>query len=354
MTEAWTYSEEAERICGSVAALHLQLRELETCLAGMPYNMVWKRSGAREYLYRVHDRKGNGASLGRRSSETEDIHRRFLGERAAAQLLIADTESRIAEAARIYRALSLPMLSPAISRVLDAFEAWDIDYWAIGSVGVMAVSTLLGLHVDVDSMPEGTEDVAMDLDLVIHPSQVERVDGMFPDMTQIWTGGDTPRITFRDRRSAIDIIWPTGLVEIFSRGANTVQVLVTRDLRTAAVRIPEAGALMTHHMESRSGRRVVPAWLQDIHAAANGRARSYPGGPSSEGGGASAAGPQLSHEEARRLMAPRIRSLRSAHGGNPGPHALEIIAGRGAPPPPANGNDTELPTDWHRYMERTA
>ena len=85
--------------------------EAERTLASMPYDLRRKEVGGKAYLYEIHDRGGNGRSLGPWS---EDHARRLDDYRAAKE----DAKARrglariaLEETARICRALRVPLLA---------------------------------------------------------------------------------------------------------------------------------------------------------------------------------------------------------------------------------------------------
>ncbi|WP_455181438.1 GSU2403 family nucleotidyltransferase fold protein [Azospirillum palustre] len=92
--------------------------EADHALSLLPYGFKWKSAKAREYLYEMQDRKGNGKSLGLRSEETERL---YCSYRAKKEELIERrnrSSMTLDQTCRIYRALRLPLLSAEAAKLL--------------------------------------------------------------------------------------------------------------------------------------------------------------------------------------------------------------------------------------------
>ncbi len=96
--------------------------EAEQAIFKMPYNVVWKSVGGREYLYQVLDRANNGKSLGRRSPKTEEKYEAYHSELSHWQERRDESYSKLAESCQIYRSLRLPMLEPQAAKVLREID----------------------------------------------------------------------------------------------------------------------------------------------------------------------------------------------------------------------------------------
>lgn len=68
---------DARRYLLDVQAVYGEYRKVRAELLGYRGGMTWKRSGGKEYLFRIRNRKGNGRSLGPRDARTEALFRRF-------------------------------------------------------------------------------------------------------------------------------------------------------------------------------------------------------------------------------------------------------------------------------------
>lgn len=102
----------------------------------LPYGMRWKAVSGREYLYEILDREGNGKSLGRRSPETEAVHDAFRMKKEDLRERIEEAAARLADDARICRALRLPRLASQAAAILREADRRGI----LGSL-VMVVGT---------------------------------------------------------------------------------------------------------------------------------------------------------------------------------------------------------------------
>ena len=116
------FSDEQARALVNLRPRYEALIEAERGLAQLPYNLVRKRVGEREYLYEAIDRANNGKSLGPMSPELEarladyQVTKRDLqGRKATAQALVQ-------ESGRLARPLRLPMLSSAAGELLREID----------------------------------------------------------------------------------------------------------------------------------------------------------------------------------------------------------------------------------------
>lgn len=126
--------------------------------------MHWKRSKGREYLFRAMDRTGRGKSLGPRSPETETMLAGFQEGRRAAEERLAGLRHRLAEQARLCRAVQIqrvPRLVAAILRVLRRHGLLGDRLLVVGTHALYAYEAAAG--VLLDPMVTAT----MDLDLLL-------------------------------------------------------------------------------------------------------------------------------------------------------------------------------------------
>jgi hypothetical protein len=126
--------------------------------------MHWKKSKGREYLFRTTDRTGRGKSLGPKAPETEDILARFQEGKAAAEKRLGALRERLAEQARLCRAVQIqrvPRLVAAILRVLRRHGLLGDRLLVVGTHALYAYEAAAG--VLLDPMLTAT----MDLDLLL-------------------------------------------------------------------------------------------------------------------------------------------------------------------------------------------
>lgn len=137
------FSDEQARALVNLAQYYRSWMDAERGLAKLPYDLRKKSIAGREYLYQIHDRGGNGTSLGPMS---ESLQRRFEQYR----LEKVDLKSRhdlaldaLDESCRLYRALRLPLLAAGAGEVLreaDLRVMLGTDLMVIGTNAMPAYS----------------------------------------------------------------------------------------------------------------------------------------------------------------------------------------------------------------------
>lgn len=92
--------------------------EADRALSRLPYGFKWKSANGREYLYEMHDRRGNGKSHGLRSEETERLYCNYRTKKE--ELIERRNRSSVTldQTCRVYRALRLPLLSAEAAKLL--------------------------------------------------------------------------------------------------------------------------------------------------------------------------------------------------------------------------------------------
>jgi hypothetical protein len=118
MTAVTPFTDEQARALINLEQRYQAWMDAERALAAMPYDLRRKEVGDRAYLYEIHDRGGNGKSLGPWSPENEA---RFTGFHA----LKRETKARrktsrqvLDETARLCRSLRVPLLADAAGPIL--------------------------------------------------------------------------------------------------------------------------------------------------------------------------------------------------------------------------------------------
>lgn len=92
--------------------------EAERALFAMPYDLRRKRVGEREYLYEIHDRSGNGKSLGAWDTDKAARFDAYRSEKTALKARREGARTALGESSRLARALRLPLLSSAAGPIL--------------------------------------------------------------------------------------------------------------------------------------------------------------------------------------------------------------------------------------------
>lgn len=80
-------------------------------LAALPYDLRRKEISGKSYLYEIHDRGGNGQSLGPWSPALEHRFEQYRADKAATKERRDRSAEVLAETCRLYRALRLPQLT---------------------------------------------------------------------------------------------------------------------------------------------------------------------------------------------------------------------------------------------------
>lgn len=135
------------------------LIEAQRELAQMPYNLVRKRVGEREYLYEVIDRLNNGKSLGPMTPEQEQKLADYRDRKSELQDRIAIASELVDEIGRLARPLRLPTLAETageLLRELDRRRLLDGTLLVVGTNCIPAYSIeAAGAIADA---PDETED----------------------------------------------------------------------------------------------------------------------------------------------------------------------------------------------------
>jgi hypothetical protein len=118
-------------------------RDAERSWRALPYDLRRKRVGEYEYLYEIHDRSGNGTSLGRWDEAMARRLEAYRTEKAALKDRRERARGATAESARLARALRVPMLPSApgpILREADCRGLLDGDLLVVGTNALLAYS----------------------------------------------------------------------------------------------------------------------------------------------------------------------------------------------------------------------
>ncbi len=116
-------------------------RDAERAWRTLPYDLRRKRVGEYEYLYEIHDRSGNGTSLGRWDEAAEHRFETYRAEKAALKTRLDATRGAVEEGARLSRALRVPMLASAAGPILreaDCRSLLDGQLLVVGTNALLA------------------------------------------------------------------------------------------------------------------------------------------------------------------------------------------------------------------------
>jgi len=116
------FSDEQARALINLRPRYEALIEAERGLSQIPYNLVRKRVGSREYLYEAIDRANNGKSRGPMTPELERQLADYQATKQDLQQRRATASALVGEIGRLARPLRLPMLSSAAGEVLRELD----------------------------------------------------------------------------------------------------------------------------------------------------------------------------------------------------------------------------------------
>ena len=116
-------------------------RDAERVWRALPYDLRRKRVGEYEYLYEIHDRSGNGTSLGRWDEGKARRFEAYRADKAALKVRLESTRRAVDEGARLARALRVPMLASAAGPILreaDCRGQLDGQLLVVGTNALLA------------------------------------------------------------------------------------------------------------------------------------------------------------------------------------------------------------------------
>lgn len=112
------FSDEQARALVNLAQYYRAWIDAERGLAQLPYDLRKKTVGGREYLYEVHDRGGNGTSLGPMTDEHQARFKQYRMDKADFKSRRDLALDALDESCRLYRALRLPLIAAGAGEVL--------------------------------------------------------------------------------------------------------------------------------------------------------------------------------------------------------------------------------------------
>lgn len=124
--------------------------------------LQWKTVAGRQYLYRIRDRHGNGASLGPRSADTERTYHDYQTAKSDLRDRVASVSPVLDEAAAVYRALRLPMVDSYAARLLRELDLRGLLGDVVFAVGTTA---LAAYQLEAASLLDTPAHATRDIDL---------------------------------------------------------------------------------------------------------------------------------------------------------------------------------------------
>ncbi|WP_304560207.1 GSU2403 family nucleotidyltransferase fold protein [Sphingomonas immobilis] len=154
------FTEEQARLLVNLHQRYDAWMSAEQTLHQMPYDLRRKEVAGKAYLYEIHDRGGNGKSLGPWSAAQEARFGAYRAAKADAKLRRDGAAGTLAESARLYRALRLPMLASAAGPILreaDRRSLLGSDLLVIGTNATTAYA--IEANGFIRQLPDETEDL---------------------------------------------------------------------------------------------------------------------------------------------------------------------------------------------------
>ena len=112
------FSDEQTRCLVNLAQRYDAWINAERRLGSLPYDLRRKKVGGREYLYEIHDRGGNGKSLGPMDEEKAQQLSDYRAQKDDLKSRRLSAVGLLDESCRLYRALRLPLLAGEAGEIL--------------------------------------------------------------------------------------------------------------------------------------------------------------------------------------------------------------------------------------------
>lgn len=143
--------------------------------------MTWKRTGGREYLFRLSGRRGYGRSLGPRSADTEATYEAFHRRKQALKersTRLRETIKRLAGYARAARLARVPEPVAAILRELDRRQLLGHGLEVVGTHALYAYEAMAGVRVESSALTAQDLDLRVRLQVVDEPRAKDMLDAL--------------------------------------------------------------------------------------------------------------------------------------------------------------------------------
>lgn len=153
------FSPEQERALINLRQRYEVWIEAERDLASLPYDLRRKKVGEYEYLYEIHDRSGNGTSLGAWDDEKQQQFEEYRERKQSAKQRREGASEALSESSRIARALRLPLLSADAGPILREADRRGLLGSHLLVVGTNAmVAYAIEAAGSFNDVPDETED----------------------------------------------------------------------------------------------------------------------------------------------------------------------------------------------------
>lgn len=136
--------------------------DAERSLAALPYDLKRKQISGYTYLYEIHDRNGNGKSLGPWSDDQERRLDAYRAQKADAKARRDGSKAALDESSRLARALRLPMIANEAGPILrEADRRGLLD----GALLVVGTNTMAAYALEAGGFIRDLPDETADFDL---------------------------------------------------------------------------------------------------------------------------------------------------------------------------------------------
>ena len=165
------FTDEQARVLVNLEQHYKVWIEAEQSLASLPYDLRRKESAGRNYLYEIHDRSGNGKSLGPWSPDQEAKFRAYHENKTALKTRREESLKTLTETARLCRALRVPMLADAAGPILhEADRRKLLD----GHLLVVGTNAMPAYAVEAGGFIRDAPDETQDFDMAWSQADVDR------------------------------------------------------------------------------------------------------------------------------------------------------------------------------------
>lgn len=155
-------SDQQSRLQIDIGQLFDAYGELQRQRSEIDYALVWKRLRGKQYLFKKIDVRGNGKVIGPRNRETQAARDAFRRRKAELRSRDAGLRARLAEQARLAKALGLgrvPRVTAAVLRVLNRSGLLGRNIIVVGTNALYAYEAAAGVRLDSAVMETADIDI---------------------------------------------------------------------------------------------------------------------------------------------------------------------------------------------------
>lgn len=162
MANVKPFTDEQARLLVNLRQRYENWIEAERALSAIPYDLRRKTVSGRQYLYEIADASGNGKSLGPMDAAAEARFNAYRASKAELKERRDLGRAALDEAARLYRALRLPMLSSDAGPILREADRRQL----LGShLLVVGTNAMAAYMIEAAGFITGAPDETEDFDL---------------------------------------------------------------------------------------------------------------------------------------------------------------------------------------------